>query len=198
MSGTQSSSVAEPLTDSVETAESPRPRLATVVHRNIEALLEMRQRHEDMKSREDRIADWITDFTGSMRFVYFHAALLAVWIVLNVGVISGARPFDPYPFVMLATIACVEAIFLSTFVLISQTRMSEAADRRADLDLQISLLAEHEITRLIQMVDALSQRLNVQPVAAADLEELKQDVPPEALLEEIEGCDLTTAASADR
>jgi uncharacterized membrane protein len=183
--------------DSVEEAGSARSRLATVVHRNIEALLEMRQRHEAQKSHEDRIADRITAFTGSIRFVYFHATLIAAWIALNLGVISGVRPFDPYPFVMLATIACVEAIFLSTFVLISQTRMSEAADRRADLDLQISLLAEHEITRLIQMVDALSSRLNVERDGPPDLEELKQEVPPQALLEEIEGCDLSTTASSE-
>jgi uncharacterized membrane protein len=197
MSGSRSTPVAKPHPDSVDTSGSERPRLATVVHRNIGALLEMRQRHEAQKSREDRIADRITAFAGSMRFVYFHAALLAVWIVLNLGIVSGLRPFDPYPFVMLATLASIEAIFLSTFVLVSQTRMSEEADRRADLDLQISLLAEHEITRLIRMVDAVSRRLDVDREAPGDLEELKQEVPPEVLLEEIEGRDLTAVASGE-
>jgi uncharacterized membrane protein len=129
-----------------------------------------------------------------MRFVYFHAALLAGWIVINWGLIPGIRPYDPYPFVLLANVASIEAIFLSTVVLISQTRMSKAADRRADLDLQISLLAEHEITRVIQMVDVLSRRLNIEPEVAADLEELKQEVPPEALLEELEGQEVATGA----
>jgi uncharacterized membrane protein len=179
---------------SVEDPDSARPKLAQVVHRNIQALLEMRQRHEAQKNREDRVADHITAFAGSMRFVYFHATLLAVWMVVNLGILPWVRPFDPYPFVLLATMASIEAIFLSTFVLISQTRMSESADRRADLDLQISLLAEHEITRLIQMVDALSRRLNIDPEVAEDLEELKQEVPPEALLEEIEVRDLTAGA----
>ena len=80
-----------------------------------------------------------------MRFVYLHLALFGGWIIVNLGLIPGLRPFDP-SFVVLAMVASVEAIFLSTFVLISQNRMAAAADRRADLDLQVSLLAEHEIT----------------------------------------------------
>ena len=73
----------------------------------------------------------------------------------------GLRPFDPFPFVMLAMAASVEAIFLSTFVLISQNRMAELADKRADLDLQINLLSEHEITRLVKLLDAVAKRLGI-------------------------------------
>ncbi|MFT3772780.1 MAG: DUF1003 domain-containing protein [Minicystis sp.] len=103
------------------------------------------------------------------------------------GVVPGVRPFDPFPFVMLAMIASVEAIFLSTFVLISQNRMAALADRRADLDVQINLLAEHEITRLIALCDAMAQHLGVHPEPGSQrIEELKRDVRPEAVLDEIE------------
>lgn len=163
-----------------------RPRLATVIHRNIQALLEVRQQQHAEMSAQDRVADAITRFTGSMRFVYLHAVILIAWLTINLGLVPFIRPWDPYPFVMLAMAASVEAIFLSTFVLISQSRMSEAADRRADLDLHISLLAEHEVTRLIQMVDAISRRVGADRGPEGDLEELKQDVPPEAVLEEID------------
>jgi uncharacterized membrane protein len=83
-------------------------------------------------------------------------------------------------------VASVEAIFLSTFVLISQNRMAAAADRRADLDLQISLLAEHEVTRLVTMMSAIADRMRVKTEADADLEEITQDVAPEAVLDELE------------
>ena len=83
-------------------------------------------------------------------------------------------------------VASVEAIFLSTFVLISQNRMAAAADKRADLDLQINLLAEHEVTKIITIVSAIADRLNISTNIDAEVEELKQDVAPEVVLDEIE------------
>ena len=82
-------------------------------------------------------------------------------------------------------VASVEAIFLSTFILITQNRMSAAADRRAELDLQISLLAEHEVTKLAALLSAVADRLRIQTEVDAEVEELKQDVAPEAVLDEI-------------
>jgi uncharacterized membrane protein len=82
--------------------------------------------------------------------------------------------------------ASVEAIFLSTFVLISQNRMSASQEKRSELDLQISLLAEHEVTRLITMVSALAKNAGVEQPEAAELSDLKQDVAPEKVLDHIE------------
>jgi uncharacterized membrane protein len=83
-------------------------------------------------------------------------------------------------------VASVEAIFLSTFVLISQNRISAAADKRADLDLQISLLAEHEVTKIAELVAAMAQRMGVEAARNPEIEEIKQDVAPDAVLDEIE------------
>jgi uncharacterized membrane protein len=85
--------------------------------------------------------------------------------------------------VVLAMIASVEAIFLSTFVLISQNRMASAADKRADLDLQINLLTEHEVTKLVDMVAEISKHLGLGHVAGEEVEELKRNVAPEAVLD---------------
>ncbi len=156
-----------------------------VMRRNIAALIEVRKRREKEKSRQETIADAITAFTGTLRFVYIHAAIFGGWIVLNTGVIPGVKPFDPFPFVMLAMIASVEAIFLSTFVLISQNRMTAMADRRADLDLQVNLLAEHEITRLIHLVDDIARQVGARAGSDENLDALKRDVKPEVVLEEI-------------
>jgi uncharacterized membrane protein len=79
----------------------------------------------------------------------------------------------------------VESIFLSTFILITQNRMAAGADRRAELDVQVSLLAEHEITKLVQMVSAIAERLDV-PHEKSEVEELKRNVAPEAVLDAIE------------
>jgi uncharacterized membrane protein len=119
-----------------------------------------------------------------MWFVYFHAALVIAWVAINLGW-TPLEPFDP-TFVILATIASVEAIFISTFILIAQNRAAEVADRRADLDLQISLLAEHEVTQLVRLVSRIADRLGIEEGRNPELDELKRTVAPEAVLERIE------------
>jgi len=107
------------------------------------------------------------------------------WIIANLGWIPGVPKWDE-SFVILAMEASVEAIFLSTFVLISQNRMAAAADKRADLDLQISLLAEHELTKLTTLVSEIAQKLGVETEVGEELEEIEQDVAPDAVLDVIE------------
>ena len=168
------------------TVPSPGPdSLSTSLKRNIQALEDRRREEAAVATREVRIAAAITRFTGSMTFVYIHLAFYGAWILVNLGLIPGVPRFDP-SFVVLAMEASVEAIFLSTFVLISQNRMAAAADKRADLDLQISLLTEHEITKLSELVVAIAERLDIRANNDPELQEVQQDVAPEAVLDEIE------------
>ncbi len=153
--------------------------------RNIRMMEERRDRDEATASFEERVADAITRFTGSMRFVYLHVVLFGLWIIVNLGIVPGILKFDP-SFVILAMVASVEAIFLSTFILISQNRMTAAAEKRAELDLQINLLAEHEVTKLVAMVSAVAARLDVRTEVDDEVNELKEDVAPETVLDEIE------------
>ena len=132
---------------STPTVPPPPPEsLSSALRRNIKALQDRRAQEAAAATRQERLADAITAFTGSMIFVYLHLVLYGAWIVVNLGVVPEVPKFDP-SFVILAMEASVEAIFLSTFVLISQNRMAAVADKRADLDLQINLLAEHELTK---------------------------------------------------
>src|SRR5947208_15107721 len=130
-----------------------------------------------MRSRQEKIADAVTHFTGSMLFVYIHLILFGIWIFWNLGWL-GLKPFDP-SFVILAMFASVEAIFLSTFVLISQNRMNAQADKRADLDLQVSLLAEHEVTRMLTLVKAIAEKLEIEQSRDPELPQLQRDIIPE-------------------
>ena len=168
------------------TIPPPEPQtLSTSLRRNIEALSKRRKQEAASSTRQDRLAEVITAFTGSMAFVYFHLALYAAWILVNAGLVPGMPKFDP-SFVILATEASVEAIFLSTFVLISQNRTAAAADKRADLDLHISLLAEHELTKLAEVVTDIAARLNVQIRNQEEVEEIKRDVAPETVLDQLD------------
>lgn len=161
--------------------------MAQVVERNIAALLNRRKQEDIRKSREDRVADSVTRFTGSMLFVYLHLILFGIWIIWNLGYL-GLKPFDP-SFVVLAMFASVEAIFLSTFVLISQNRMMVQADKRAELDLQISLLTEHEVTRLITMVRAIAKKMDIPDAFDSSIDELERNVHPEKVMDTIEHFD---------
>jgi uncharacterized membrane protein len=162
------------------------PGLSSVVDRNIESLMAVRKKEERARSGSDRVADAVTAFAGSMWCVYAHAVVFGVWLALNSRAVPFSHKWDPYPFVMLAMMASVEAIFLSTFILISQNRMQRVADRRAELDLQISLLAEHELTRAIRLVDEIAIRLNVPRPGQSELDDIKRDVNPEKVVERID------------
>jgi uncharacterized membrane protein len=158
--------------------------LASVLERNIDALQRKRQEEEKKASLQDRIAEIITRFTGSMVFVYVHLALVGGWVAANLGFIPGVPAFDP-TFVILATFASVEAIFLSTFVLISQNRAAAEADRRSELDLQTNLLSEHEITRLLTLTRAIAEHLGIREANDPTLEELERHVAPEKVLDRL-------------
>ncbi|XIA62219.1 DUF1003 domain-containing protein [Bradyrhizobium sp. TZ2] len=157
--------------------------MSSALRKTIEALREQRKQEKRNASREEKLANAITAFTGSMRFVYLHLVIYGVWIAWNL--IPGIPHFDP-TFVILAMEASVEAIFLSTFVLISQNRAQAATDKRDDLDLHINLVAEHELTRLIEMVSAIAQKIDVRTGTEQEVAEITKDVAPEVLLKEIE------------
>jgi uncharacterized membrane protein len=159
--------------------------LNSALRRNIDALRRRREEEEARAGFEERLARAITRFSGSMIFVYVHATVYGFWIVANLGEIAGVRPWDP-TFVVLAMIASVEAIFLSTFILITQNRMAAAADRRAELDLQVSLLAEAEITKLVELVSMIAERMELPTAEQQEIEEMKQRVAPEVVLDAIE------------
>jgi uncharacterized membrane protein len=162
------------------------PGLGSVLARNLVRMEERRTREAAEASLSERISDRVTRFAGSMTFVVVHAVAYGLWLAINLGAVPGVTPFDP-SFVVLAMEASVEAIFLSTFVLISQNRMMGAAAKQSDLDLQINMLTEHELTRLVKLVDAIAAEMGVDVIDRDELSEIEQDVSPEAVLDSLEG-----------
>ncbi|MFD1744262.1 DUF1003 domain-containing protein [Rhizobium helianthi] len=160
-------------------------RSATRLERNIKALIERRNEESRGAPAKDRAADAITRFAGSMLFVGIHAVIFGLWILVNLGVLPLIPKFDP-SLVILAMVASVEAIFISTFVLISQNRMAEADDKRADLNLQISLMAEQEITKLLSLASAIAEKLEIPLHEDQEIHELQQTIAPEEVLDAIE------------
>jgi uncharacterized membrane protein len=164
---------------------SPLPALGPVLDRNIETLRQRRRREERLASWQDRIAEATTHFAGTMLFVCIHVVVFGFWIMANLRWIPGVPTWDR-SFGILAMVASVEAIFLSTFVLITQNRMAAAAAKRADLDLQISLLMEHELTKIATLLSEMAKQAGVSTKVDEELEEVQRDVAPEAVLDKIE------------
>lgn len=137
-----------------------RPSTTDPVEDNIEELVHLSQRGRLAMSFSDRLADRLTAFSGSMVFVALHALWFGVWIITNLG-LFGLPKFDPFPFGLLTMIVSLEAIFLSTFVLISQNRQALQADRRQKVNMEVDVLAEQEITQLIKMMADIHHHLGL-------------------------------------
>jgi uncharacterized membrane protein len=97
---------------------------------------------EALMKAQDRVADRITSFAGSLNFVYLHSVWFGIWVLLNVGLLGASVEFDKFPFGLLTMIVSLEAIFLSTFVMVSQNRQAARADLRAELDFETNLRSE--------------------------------------------------------
>ncbi|HYT77349.1 MAG TPA: DUF1003 domain-containing protein [Vicinamibacterales bacterium] len=148
-------------------------------------MLDVRRAEESRKTRQDRLADALTRFSGNMWFVYIHAIWFGWWIADNKGWIPGTV-FDPFPFGLLTLIVSLEAIFLATFVLISQNRAAAVADMRSDLDLQIDLLAEYEVTQLLRIVAAIGRKIDVDGCDTPELAELTRTVTVQEVINEMQ------------
>jgi uncharacterized membrane protein len=167
-----------------QTEDRDNPALSKVIERNIRTIIHLRTKAARDRNLQTRIADAITSFSGRMIFVYVHILWFGIWILLNTGWF-GVRAFDPFPYGLLTMIVSLEAIFLSTFVLISQNRLAEENEHRADLDLQIGLLTEHELTRVLQMLDAIQEKLGIAEHKNSELADLEMETKPEDVLAEI-------------
>ena len=129
-------------------------------------------KHNLRKTRAEKIADKVTDFTGSVAFLVINGIWFVVWIFMNLNLIPSIKAFDPFPFALLTMIVSLEAIFLSIFVLISQNRQSKIADLRQEIDLQINMISEEEITKMMQMIGAIYKSLEHKSAKDPEIEEM--------------------------
>lgn len=173
-----------PTPDNALEAGLDNPALSKIIERNIRTMIRLRLTASRERSLQNRIADVVTAFSGSMAFIHLHIAWFAIWILLNTGRF-GVAPFDPFPYGLLTMVVSLEAIFLSTLVLITQNRMSEEVEHRADLDLHIGLLTEHELTRALQMLGAIQNKLGIENHQASELADLEMETRPEDVMAEI-------------
>jgi uncharacterized membrane protein len=142
-----------------------------------------RARADAKRTLTDRVADSLTSKFGSVIFLGLNALWFLIWIVLNIGIIPGLEPFDPFPFGLLTMVVSLEAIFLAIVVLISQNRAAKVAELREEIDLQINSIAETEISKTIMLLGLLLEKNGVKlddpeiadmarPIKSADIERI--------------------------
>ena len=148
------------------------------IRQNIEAVRKMEEEFANRRTLADRIADTIGGFSGTPAFVAIHVLIFGGWMLWNS--VPGTPRFDRYPFMLLSVLVNLEAIFLSTFVLMKQNRMSKREDLRAHLDLQINLLSEREMTLVLQLLQRISTRLGVR-LSTDEIEQLSEQTSVEEL-----------------
>ena len=134
----------------------------------------LKSKSDARRSFSERIADRLTSSLGSMPFLIANVMLLVVWVVVNLGIIPGVQPFDPYPFGLLTMIVSLAGVLLAILVLISQKRASQLADLRAEIDLQVDMLTEKELTKLLQMMRLLIEKNGIDISQDKDLQEMLQ------------------------
>lgn len=164
--------------------ENETPEMVNVLERNVTALLNRKREEIKKRNFKERVVDSITAFAGSMLSVYLHFLLFGTWVVWNLGWLH-LKPFDE-DFINLATFAAIEAIFLTTIVLIGQRRMNVQTEKWSELDLQVSLLTEHEVTRMMNLVKAIAKKMEIEEADDTEIEELSKDIHPDNVLDFIE------------
>jgi len=147
---------------------------------NVSEVVDLEAQQRRKRTFAEQLSEKVAKFCGSMRFVYVHIVWFALWILINN---TGSKAFDPYPFTFLTLVVSLEAIFLSTFILISQNHDTELAERRNHLDLQINLLAEQENTKILELLQAIAGKVGVECDPTIDA--LLEPVEPKKLVKQI-------------
>lgn len=129
---------------------------------NVEAIAKLEHQEMHRRTSGEKVSDFFVSLIGSMSFLGFHVVWFTVWFTINLDVIPGVVPFDPFPFGGLALLVAAEGVFLAIFILISQNRMTRQSDKRAHLDLQVSMLIEQEMTMMLRMQQKLCEHFGVE------------------------------------
>jgi uncharacterized membrane protein len=139
----------------------PAAGAANPTQQNIETIAKLEHDALSRRTTTERVSELVTKLVGNMGFLLFQLLLISGWILVNLHVIPGLKPFDPFPFGVLALLVSSEGVFLTVFVLISQSRMARQSDRRSHLGLQVNMLSEQELTTILQMLQKLCQHMGV-------------------------------------
>ena len=141
---------------------------SNAVEENVEVIKSWERGILLARSKAEQISDWIACTAASGPVLFLHVVWFTGWIVVNAGLVPRIAPFDPFPYPFLTMTVSLEAIFLALFVLASQNRLARQADKRSHLDLQIDLLAEREMTAVLQLLQDIARHLDAKTTLSSE------------------------------
>jgi uncharacterized membrane protein len=148
---------------------------------NIESILNLERADHEELSPLHRVSHRVGWFVGTIYFVLFQCLATLTWVMLNAGPFHVARPFDPYPFSLLSVVLSMEAVLLTSFVLIRQSTIDLQSERRNHLDLQINILAEEKVTTMLNLLRGVAEKLHVDLSDHRHSEEQAEETPVESI-----------------
>ena len=162
----------------------PPSSVDELTEQNVQTVVKLEEAARRERTLGDRLADAVAKFCGSMTFMWTHVVWFGAWIVINV--LPSLPHFDPFPFTFLTLVVSLEAIFLSTFIMISQNQETRLTERRNHLDLQINLLTEQENTKMLVMLAAIAKKVGAEEGDRKETAVLEQATKPENLVQQID------------
>jgi uncharacterized membrane protein len=170
---------------------------SSIAESNVRVVARLQEEAQQRRSLAARVSDWITIRAARESSILLHLAWFLLWVIVNSGH-AWITPFDPFPYTLLTTIVSLEAIFLTLFVLASENRLTQEADRRGRLDLQVNLLAEQEMTLVLRMLKEVCEHLNLrETITSRKFLELSRRTDVNELVERLEKSDVNPASNRD-
>jgi uncharacterized membrane protein len=174
---------------------SPRELASEITRRNVRTVRELEALAVADPSFADKAASFVAHFCGSIYFVLAHAILFGSWIVFNS--IPGLPHFDPFPFTLLTMFGSLEAIFLTSFILIAQNYTMRVSERRSKLELQVNLLAEQEATKTLELLEDIARTVGASKGHDPEVAALAKATSLDTLAREIDQTEKTEDAAAN-
>lgn len=141
---------------------------------SIQLVKSLKGKADRRRTTPEKLSDWLTAHFGSVWFLFANVVWFTIWIVVNLGFVPGVVPFDPFPFGLLTMIVSLEAIILSIFVLMSQNRAAKVDDLREELDLEIDIITEQEITKVLELLSKIAHKQGINVKDDQVLQEMLQ------------------------
>jgi len=184
--------------EKVERKTTAEPNAIAALEENVEAIRTWERESLLSRTRTEQIADWIAATGAGGPVFLLHVLWFGTWVTINIGWVPGVAPFDPFPFPLLTTVVSLEAIFLAWFVLASQNRLARQSDKRSHLNLQVDLLAEREMTAMLQLLQDIARHLNVKTTVTSELlRDLAKKTDVRSLTDRVEEFSAAQSASDD-
>ena len=174
----------QPVKKSTSKPVAPTSRKAFEIktRKNVNKVIELEKAQKENRTNVEKMSEGIAAFCGSMTFVWVHVAWFGSWILVNS--VFQFNQFDPFPYTFLTLVVSLEAIFLSTFILISQNHETQLTERRNHLDLQINMLSEQENTKMLELLQAIAEKIGIR-LEDEEMAPLLEPMEPGKLMKEI-------------